>query len=1245
MKHLVLIGALLGLFIATGSAATPTNPPPVPEYPSIWREVTGITNSYAYQGAPRVPVHTRPHIPAFRTSTDGRVGMRVKGSPQFALLMPEKLTQPAMLSPAGSYIMSSTNYWFLSNLTASASAAYFLDPPANSTGSISHSTMYDSTGPTGTNTNPKVVNNEDVYDLTILAIYNFSRYMGTNIEGIQIFSTPVQITVTNAKTTGAVIRSITRKAPPTAGPVFYNCEGFEPMVAGDGRLFVFRIGGGTARTWINPNSGTNMPADRFDICYSYYTNGAAADVTKWTNLIPITYAPYDSRIYSKFGFAMAPFRDAEGTLIPPGEDIGGTYPWIDRAARNLFFTAVGETLHYATFTTNGSTITTNWNNSRYPQTGTPEETPTYIQESASKTRGCCVVGLWTHGKVVLFDNLNNDMDYAVSDESNPIGAQRLVNFFQPNTGPYGNETNWLRLGAGRINNQLPAGENQNGTIMDSLENIFNYRPHFVPTTLRDVVWPFSNGKQSDDLAFDDYVDPDAFVIANMSGLLNFDLSATNTTASRDMQYSSGWNSTNKSFNLPVRFQNAATAPTNRWRIPKHGQLIGRGRLEPAAGGGFHGKGLWLTGTNGLQFAVTNQPQSISAKDWYVGIFVDCRFADDAVERRLLTFPDATAVWLRGRNQVLYRDAAGSIVHRVTVPPPIGTNVTDTLDDLLPDRGWAHLAFQVREAGGAVDFHLNGLLYNRWRDNYTTLFQFTPGNLTIGQTSTNLGNGFTGWVDDFKVFAHAVDFETAANHAGGTLIGLPANYTGIWKSNFANRYPSWAHQEVSAVLGHNGETNLPSYAVFMNYWTDKSVHKSNIPPGSIWLRQAVHFPEGPLFHDAPRPHSAANAFCLTCHHTAADGGLDLTAITLDGSLTASADARRQPMQPFRRVFGRIPAGLVPSTGQPTTAQNLGLNGKIIDEWTMASFSNSVTVKSFSLLESGTGRELAVLTNGMLLDPARLGTSNWTIRANLDTAQGLVSMNLDGGANNTKPRPPYTLAGNSNNPYAAAMFTAGPHTVNATPSLGALTSLSFNVATAATARVVANFQQDYRTHAPLPGWTYEWNADGSVSNRGNYRFLAWSTVHNRYTADGGASFPVTSTNYNAHWLEYGGFRPNGLGNPGNGATAGGGHERYAIAGYRVKRAGYYAIGNSLISDNDANGNGCQLIVFTDTAGNGTLNQISDQVYNAGGSLTFDGNVGYLNVDDTIFVCIGPRGNDGSDLYTLTYQILYRETGNPF
>src|SRR5688572_14293558 len=87
----------------------------VPESPAIWREVTGVINTYpGGAGTTPVPVFTRPHMPAFRTSADGRIAVIVEGggaigsTPGFVLMMPEKMSVPFLLNPAGSYTMSST---------------------------------------------------------------------------------------------------------------------------------------------------------------------------------------------------------------------------------------------------------------------------------------------------------------------------------------------------------------------------------------------------------------------------------------------------------------------------------------------------------------------------------------------------------------------------------------------------------------------------------------------------------------------------------------------------------------------------------------------------------------------------------------------------------------------------------------------------------------------------------------------------------------------------------------------------------------------------------------------------------------------------------------------------------------------------------------------------------------------------------------------------------------------------------
>ncbi|MEW6304067.1 MAG: hypothetical protein AB1705_11380 [Verrucomicrobiota bacterium] len=1221
--HPYLAGILLLSSASVGFAAQA-----IPESPAIWREVTGVTN--AYVGTNGTPMFTRPHIPGLRTTMDGRVGIIVEGggvegnTPRFALMMPEKMTQPFLLSTAGSYTMSSTNFVRLDGVTAGQN-------PTNYTlnGSpVSHACIWD---PTNAWVN---ASGQDVYDFYVFVSSNTSSNTNT-IRRTQFFVTPVRVLVSNPKTPTAFIASVTKTGPTVGGPKFpYHAAAFEPAIVGDGRLLIVRVGS-PAWGWTDPVTGALKPSHGVDIVYSYYTNGPPADVTKWTNLVPITHAPYDSRINTKFGFALAPFRDAEGTLIPDGEDIGGSYPWMDREAKNLFMETVFDMLHYA--------VGTNWNNSRYPQTAVPEEPAVYLGEDGGKHQGVSFLGLWSHGKLVQLDNLNNEVDYAVgTGDTAPGPQQRMVSLYQTNSGPYGNESGWLRMGYGRATVRMPKGENDNGNIIDSLENIFNYRKYFLPISLRDVAWPITDGTQTDELSFDDYLDPDAFIIANMAGLLTFPSTAGSSTGQNSYTHHSGWSTSSKAFNQPVKLQNAATAKTNRWIVPKHGLVIGNGRLEPAATGGVHGKGFWMNGSIGLEFTVAAQPQSVSSKDWYVGLFVDSRVPNDTTERLLLSFPDNSSIRLYGRSQVLYADGNGAILNRITIPPVITNTPASAMDDLLPDRDWAHLAFQVRKAGTEVDFHLNGIVYHRWRDIYSSLFQVPPGKLTVGKNTNSLFNalpGFTGWIDDFKVIAHSVDPETACNHANGTLIGLPSTYTNIWKTRFADRYPTWAHDEISAYLRANGEATHPKYANFYDYRNDNGVHRGNIPSGTVSLRQSVHFPEGPLYHNVPRPHSAANTFCLTCHHSAADGGLDVTALTLDTNWVASTDPRRQPMQPRQRIYGKIPAGLVDSTGLPTATTTLPASGQLIDEWMQPAFPNSTAVQTFTLVNASTKLDLITLTNGGIVDPGRLGTTNLTIRANLNTAQGYVKMQYDSFPTNTVTKPPYNAFATASNPYIGSNLTVGAHTIKATPQYGSLLSASFTVLGNST-RLVADYRDDFKPVSPLPGWSYEWNAVGPVTSRVNYRSLHWSPQLSRYVVNGFAVSPDNTSTL----FPYGNLNANG-GHPGRGTTQGATYDRFAIAGYTAKLRGYYGITNSFVTGSSTNGNGGQVLVFTDTNGGATFTQKTNRLYSAGQTAVFNLNVGFLEAGDTIHVCVGPNTTDGSDSFSMDFSIVFKENGNPF
>ena len=1036
MKNTYLLLLAVQLFFGV-SASAQTNallPPP----PAIWREVTGITNSYP--GGKKVPVVTRPHVPALRITRDGRVGLRVISGCGFALLMPEKLTNYALLSGSSnptnlSYIMSSTNYAYVGNANSSQNPTNFYSVPAGAVGVIDHVTLYDPTPEfhmPGETVNPTNINGNDVYLLTVIAGYKYDAASPTNANKEQLFSTAVTLTVTNPKTSFAKISSV-QTARPVAGPLLSMTAFREPNVVGDGRLIVMR--GAGPLPWVDPDTGARHPStgtsnQSFDICYSYYTNGSPCDLNQWTNIIPISHAPYDSRINNLFGFAMQPFRDAAGTPIPDGLDIGGTYPWMDRDAKNLFLTTISDTFRYSV---NG--VWTNVNYSRYGQTKAPEETNLDIisVELADGTRGVCFAGLWSHGKMVMLDNLNNDLDYAMADGGS-LG-ERMAHLFNSNAGvPVGSGPDWLRLGAGRVNSDpsMPVGDNRNSTIIDSPESLFNYRKFAVPTTIGDVVWPLHNAKNSDDVMFDDFVDPNGFIVANMAGASTFGLqnvlkSTGNTNWT--INYFSGWDGANDSWDLPVRLQNAATATTNYWIVPTNGIVIGSasgqtpvGRLEPAATGGIHGKGFWMTGSNGVQFNMAAQPQGVATNNWYVGIFVDCRFDNDGVNRRLLTFPDASSVCLIGRTNIQYRNPGGTYVRTITLP---AYNAGSAFPDMMPSNGWAHLAWQIRNGGTNVDFLLNGLVYDSYT-NTASLFQMTVGSMTVGQPSGSGLSSFKGWIDEFIVLAHTLDPESACNHAGGTLVGLPAGYTN-YLADFAAKFPITTHNAISVLLLNSGQTAYPTYANYYNYTKDYAAHLGSIPNGAVSVRQAVHFPEGPLFWNAPRPDSIKNQFCLTCHTSDGNEGLSLAALMLNTNVNADADNRRQPFQPYARVFGNIPTNFVDSTGLPTVATNAS-GGKYIDDWLLPMFTN-VTVTSFTLVDATHNVDLVLLTNNITVYLANYpAVTNFAIRANLNSEQGSVTLTYDNQTPVTRTAIPYSITlGDTSNTFE--------HNVTAVPSAGA------------------------------------------------------------------------------------------------------------------------------------------------------------------------------------------------------------------
>ncbi len=1203
--------------------------PQEPESPAIWREVTGVKGiEVMHQGQPvRSAYFTRPHIPGFRTTADGRVGVIVEGegidgiSIRFGLIAPEKSATPFLLvpkSPEPSFDHSYTMSWdSFAYESGNGSQAHQNQQFTNGSNRPSHVFLWDDDG-------PNAYDGDDVYDFTVLATVNTNNPRKT-----QIFATPVRVVVDSPKTAQANIASVTALGPPVAGPQLLGVRGFEPVVAGDGRLLVMRVAelpAAPTYTWTLPAewsaTGSALTgSDPFDICYAYYEEDdgsggttPTADPTGWTVMIPITVAHLDTRINTKFGFARSQMRDGAGNFITAGKDLGGSYPWIDRGAKNLFFEAVADRLRDGT-------------SFRYPASmvpGAPYQVPdNMFEENPNYHQGVSVVGLWTHGKVVQLDNLLNDMDFAIGsgvDGETATAQTRLVDLFEANTDPTRFRTGEIELGFGRTTAFMPQGENGNGSIIDSVESKLAYRKSIRPIRLQDVVWHMTNGKQTDEVGFDDYHDPDALIIANMAGLLTWEEDVPPPSYAAQihdstMKHHSGWDGTD--FNDPVRLQNAATAPAASWVVPKWGRVIGGGRLEPAAAGGVRGKGFWLDGANGLEFFVDNQPTPIGSRDWYVGLYVDCRFDDDGVRRRLLTFPDDSSLQLVGRRQVQFVNANGVVAHRSTLP--------SGQPDLLPRFGWAHLAVQVREAGWSVDLHLNGLLFDRWSDPLADLplFQMVRGKFTLGKAAAATEPGVRGWTDDLKVFAHAVDAETAANHAGGTVIGLPAADTGRWSINHADRYPAWAHDELSAQLRNLGEIPSDKYAPLHDYARDHGVHEDVIAgSGGTHHRDGFHFPEGPLFWNAPRPDSTDNRFCTSCHHSGGLGGLNLGALTLDPTLPAFRDARRQPSQPPQTLHGVIPAGIVDVTNHSAPKPDNATTGpRPVDRYMFEAYANTAAVASLTLTDS-TGKDLMELTPGAVVDPAILGTNQFGIRANLDVGQGSVTMTVDGVSQNIPATPPFLAV------PVAATASPGTHTVRATGDNGVPLVVQFDVP-AATWRDIAGYRDDYRAGAPSPGWSYYWNETGSVQSAGTLRPLAWTPAFNRYSGDG-LTFPVAGDVASASLTATGGH-------PGRGTQQGANVDTFAVAAYEAQFAGEYRIVGGFVDLPNGSSNGLRLRVMTQSGA--TITAVQSELVRPGDGKAPALPSVQLAAGDMILVAIGPNGSDSFDTFSMDYTIQYR------
>jgi len=943
---------------------------PLPKAPAIWRDVHLMDNP---SGEAADATYTYPIIPPFRTSADGRVGVDMASGRLF-LFSPEKLTMPVTApgAPAGPQIVNDRRQ-FPANVAGEADDFYrkSIYPPGR-TIELSHQLICDGTpqfddGVT-TVRNPHKCNpnhpehpdpvgtlaNQDCYSLKMISAVADKMACKTSSDctffspciddpdpdaepnarvcagqKVRYWSKAFTVVVKHPKTDTAKLEMVSI-SPELAipGPSFYGHLTNSPSITADGRLFVAKLG----RSLVDPNTGD--PREPLDIVYAVSSEtDAPCDVTKWTTLHPISHAHWDPNMNNRYGIAFHPLRDPHGDEVPDGKDLQVSYPWIDRTGANLFFTSIQSTLFNQL---NPNPITLGPIGARYPNRCLPGVTtcqnpmslfgPSGVIdfEETENFRGTGVAGLWTHGKMVLLDSAINNIDYGLNRAD---VDQRELSLYGSDTS---NTDYWVRAGTGKYPGG-PAPENStvNTSFVDSLENLFNWDDAMKPLAVRDVVWILNTGKASAELVFDDYLDPNALIVAEMSGALGRD-SATNAIS---LRYYDGFNQQgqgvlNTGVPREVRFQNSATA--RRWDPPRFGAAHGGVRLEPVALGGIEGKGAWLDGVgDAISFTIPDQslaqpPKVISEHPWYLSLFIDPRFHDDGVRRKLFTFGSHDGIVLVGRSAIEYENASGQVLHSIDISSllhPI--DACDPLQslgasDVAPARGaWSHLAFVLDYPQNRTRLYVNGYL----KRSTVGVFPLV-GTLRVGDDPSDSHAGFAGWIDEVKLLAYHPTPELACNHARGTLMQV-SDQSGPWLA-LAQSYPLSAHQTISAALGAADQ----KYVCYHKYrdhrrsnprYVDATLGlSSDAALGLIPKREQLTFPEADdgldeeLEFNSPRPRSRENPFCLTCHHLSGQGGLDLGALDEGGSVLLQNDPRRQPMMPPRIMYGNVPTTVFGTT---------------------------------------------------------------------------------------------------------------------------------------------------------------------------------------------------------------------------------------------------------------------------------------------------------------------------------------------
>ncbi len=683
---------------------------------------------------------------------------------------------------------------------------------------------------------------------------------------------------------------------------------FETTLSRDGRLLI-----------------TNVEGD--GLFYSYNEEGPCR-ADGFRVFKRLSEMPGDSNVNERYDLAKTPaFRNSRGETIPPGEHIRGAYLWLDDTGSNLFFAHLNQSRDIF----EGERQGLHPDSDDFPDRGS--------------AKGITVLGSWTQHKMVTLDNALNASGFS----------------------GYGGEAWELQLYDGSPTTFRPASTWANF----SFENKFAHYDAMRPSLPFDVVWTVAGANQHvAEIAFDDFVDPDALIVAPMNEAIRYrdidegysEVGHTHPEPDDGYVALRAWSRFRKheyrtedlrpyyTFKATPQLQNAATGTDSE--VPSTLMLRGGARVEPVGQGGVLGKGVYLDGSNDHIGASLGNDMPV-ADDYYSSLWIEPHRADGTVVETLMVLPDGS--WLgMSREQLVGRNPSG-----------VERSIDLTALGLQPQQ-WFHLA--IRATGDSdqrmLRVHINGTPLSStmvWSDGGFELGSAAPfaAPLWIGHP----GPGWTpvdhavhpplnGWIDELRVSRLRPDAvadgsyfdELICNHALGTLVTVRVDDEdpkfGVGNTTLDIDETVEALQILGQIAENHGlvppgeevadgvevceqmlvQSHPERPTDFAEQWPQGDervciprVHRNPHPNPLVAERCArarvLEQHDKPLVADQPRPLFSDTGFCSSCHQDSENeiAGLRSAALDYHASTQRRDDDRRQPLDWPALMFGQHPEG--------------------------------------------------------------------------------------------------------------------------------------------------------------------------------------------------------------------------------------------------------------------------------------------------------------------------------------------------